>query len=150
MGLIKVYADGGCRGNQEKNNIGAWGVYMEYGDHKKELVGTARNTTNNIMELQGCIEGLKAIKRRDIPVEVYLDSAYVLNGLESWIDNWKKNKWRTSNKKPVKNKELWMELDSLRNEFKDIKYIKVKGHSGDYGNEKADKILNIAMDNMEE
>lgn len=147
--MIKLYADGGCRGNQEENNIGAWGAYLEYGEHKKELTGTDINTTNNKMELLGAINGLKAIKNKNIPVEVCLDSAYVLNGLESWINNWKKNNWRTANKKPVKNKELWIELDSVRSEFKDIKYIKVKGHSGVEGNEIADSILNAAMDNME-
>ena len=147
--MIKLFADGGCRGNQEKNNIGSWGVYLEYGEHKKELSGTEINTTNNKMELLGVINGLKAIKNKNIPVEVYLDSAYVLNGLEQWVDNWKKNNWRTSNKKPVKNKELWIELDSVRSEFNDIKYIKVKGHSGVEGNEIADRILNAAMDNME-
>lgn len=148
MKVIKIYSDGGCRGNHLETNIGAWGVYMECGELTKELSGSAYNTTNNQMELKGAIEGLKAVKNKKYSIELYLDSAYVLNGLESWIDKWKLNNWMTSSKKPVSNVELWKELDEIRNTFSDIKYIKVKGHSGDYGNERADAILNKAMDEI--
>lgn len=148
MKIIKLYADGGCRGNQNDTNIGAWGAYLEYGEYTKELTGGAINTTNNIMELTGCIEGLKAIKNKSIPVKVYLDSAYVLNGITSWIDGWKKKGWVNSAKKPVANKELWMELDKVRNEFKNIEFIKVKGHSDNAGNIKADLLCNQTMDSM--
>lgn len=147
--VIHVYTDGGCRGNHEDNNIGAWGVYMECGELTKTIAGATTNTTNNKMELQGAIEGLKAIKNRDLKVILYLDSAYVLNGLKTWIDkNWKPKGWRTSDKKPVKNVELWKELDELRSKFKDIEYVKVKGHAGVHGNEMADMALNEAMDNL--
>lgn len=148
MKVIKIYTDGGCRGNQSDNNIGAWGVYMECGELTRELSGVEHNTTNNKMELKGAIEGLKAVKNKKYAVELYLDSAYVLNGLESWIYKWKLNNWRTSSKKPVLNMDLWKELDEIRNTFSNIKYIKVKGHSGHYGNEKADAILNKAMDEI--
>lgn len=149
MEYVHIYTDGGCRGNQEKNNIGAWGVYMTFKEHVKELKGSARNTTNNEMELIGCIAGLQAVKNKKAPTKVYLDSAYVLNGITSWINNWKKNNWKTSTKKPVVNKELWVELDRLKNEFKDIEFIKVKGHAGNFGNEQADRLCNEVMDRME-
>ena len=148
MKTIKIYTDGGCRGNQNNKNIGAWGVYMEYGDLKKELSGGAVDTTNNIMELTGCIEGLKAVKNKSLPVEVYLDSAYVLNGITSWIENWKKKGWRTANKKPVLNKELWVELDALKSQFTNIKFIKVKGHADNPGNNRADALCNETMDKL--
>ena len=147
--VIKIYTDGGCRGNQSDNNIGGWGAYMVYGDVSKEIKGGEINTTNNIMELKGCIEGLKAIKNKTLPVEVYLDSAYVLNGITNWIEGWKKKGWRTANKKPVLNKELWIELDSERNKFNNIEFIKVKGHAGNEGNEIADRLCNEAMDEIE-
>ena len=147
--VIKLYTDGGCRGNQSDNNIGGWGAYMVYGDVSKEIKGGEINTTNNIMELKGCIEGLKAIKNKTLPVEVYLDSAYVLNGITNWIEGWKKKGWRTANKKPVLNKELWIELDSERNKFNNIEFIKVKGHAGNEGNEMADRLCNEAMDEIE-
>ena len=148
MKTIKIYTDGGCRGNHLSENIGAWGVYMECDGLTKELSGHSINTTNNKMELMGAIEGLKAVKSNKYKIELYLDSAYVLNGLTSWISNWKRNGWRTSSKKPVQNVELWKELDELRSKFDNIEYIKVKGHSGDYGNEIADKLLNKAMDKV--
>lgn len=148
MSIIKIYTDGGCRGNQNETNIGAWAAYMEYGELKKEISGGAINTTNNIMELTGCIEGLKAVKNKNLPVEVYLDSAYVLNGITSWIDNWKKKGWKTANKKPVLNKELWVELDDLRSQFSNIKFIKVKGHSDNPGNNRADYLCNMEMDKL--
>lgn len=146
---IELYTDGGCRGNQANNNIGAWGAYMTYGEYTKSISGGARNTTNNIMELKGCIEGLKAIVNKTIPVVVYLDSAYVLNGITNWINGWKKNGWRTSKKQPVLNAELWMQLDEEVQKFKFISFEKVKGHSGNEGNEKADKLCNDMMDSME-
>ena len=149
MDRIEMYCDGGCRGNQSDKNIGAWGVYIEYRDVIKKYSDGERNTTNNIMELKACIEGMKNIKIKTIPVTVYLDSAYVLNGITSWITGWKKNGWRSSNKKPVKNRELWMELDKLKSEFTDIKFVKVKGHSDNQGNIEADLLCNLKMDEME-
>lgn len=149
MDRIEMSCDGGCRGNQNDENIGAWGVYIEYKGIIKKYSQGEKNTTNNIMELKACIEGMKNIKIKTVPVTVYLDSAYVLNGITSWITGWKKNGWRSSNKKPVKNKDLWIELDKLKSEFTDIKFIKVKGHSDNKGNIEADLLCNLKMDEME-
>lgn len=147
--VIEIYTDGACRGNQNENNIGAWGVYLKCDDKVKELSGNTKNTTNNIMELTACIEGLKAIKNKKIKTKVYLDSAYVLNGITSWIKNWKNKGWRTSNKKQVLNKEFWIELDNLKSKFTDIEFIKVKGHSDNFGNIQADRLCNESMDKLE-
>ena len=146
---IEIWCDGGCRGNQSDENIGAWGVYMVYKDHAKELSGGDINTTNNIMELTACIEGLKVIKDKSIPTIVYLDSAYVLNGITNWIKGWKKNNWKTSKKQPVLNRNLWIELDTLKSLFDDITFKKVKGHSDNFGNIQADRLCNEYMDKLE-
>jgi len=120
-----------------------------FGETTKELKGWAVNTTNNVMELTGCIEGLRAVKNKDVPTRVYLDSAYVLGGVTEWIANWQMNGWKNANKKPVANKELWLELVALRDEFSDIQFIKVKGHADNEGNNKADALVNEAMDGLE-
>ena len=146
---IEIWCDGGCRGNQSNKNIGAWGVYMKYKDHTKELSGGDVNTTNNIMELTACIEGLETIKDKSIPTIVYLDSAYVLNGITSWIKGWKKNNWITSKKQPVLNRNLWIELDTLKSKFDNIEFKKVKGHSDNFGNIQADRLCNEYMDKLE-
>ena len=143
---IQMYCDGGCRGNQRRSNVGGWGVLLLWKDHKKELYGHARNTTNNIMELTACIEGLRAITNKKMPVDVYLDSAYVQSGITSWIYGWQKKKWRTSDGKPVLNKKLWLDLLAEKNKFTNINFYKVKGHADDPGNIRADELVNIAMD----
>lgn len=148
MGKIIVYCDGGCRGNQNKENVGAWAYTLKYLDHNKEDSGIAINTTNNKMELQAVIEALKAIKSKNIETIVHLDSAYVLNGITEWIHGWKQKNWRKSNKKPVENKELWIDLDNLRNQFANISFVKVKGHNGEQGNERVDELCNVAMDSL--
>ncbi|MGL6174538.1 MAG: ribonuclease H family protein [Cellulosilyticaceae bacterium] len=148
MDKIKLYCDGGCRGNGKKNNIGGWGVYLTYGEYTKEIYGHAKVTTNNIMELTACIEGLKAIKKKDIPVEVLVDSNYVLNGITKWIYGWMRNGWLTSKKESVENKELWIELYEMKKMFKQIEFTKVKGHSTNVGNNKADELANFAMDQL--
>lgn len=150
---INLYTDGGCRGNGKEINVGAYGCFMEYVVDeevfaKKEIGGKERNTTNNIMELMGAIEGLKAINR-NIRINMYLDSNYVKNGIESWISKWKRNNWRTTNRNPVKNKELWVELDKLVSQFDDIHFNWVKGHADNYGNTIADRICNDLMDELE-
>ena len=150
MSKVMLYTDGGVRGNQNENNIGSWGAYMIYRDYENRISGGERNTTNNIMELKGCIEGLKAIKNKNLPVVVHLDSAYVLNGITSWIESWKRNGWRTSTKKPVQNMALWRELEAERNKFFSIEFVKVKGHSDNEGNNIADKLCNDYMDKMME
>ena len=134
MDVIKIYADGACRGNQNTTNIGGYGVVLIYKDSIKELNNAFQDTTNNKMEILSVIEGLKSLKRFDIPVEIYSDSQYVVNTINN---GWRKNA----------NLDLCDELDRLIEKFKDIKFIKVKGHSGNPGNNRADKLANIAMDN---
>ena len=146
MENIIIYADGGCRNNQSKENVGGWGVYLVSGSYEKEIYGSERNTTNNKMELQSAIEGLKALKNFSKPVIIYMDSAYVVNGINNWIYGWVKKGWKKSDKKPVENKELWQELYNLKNKFQNIEFVKVKGHSGNDGNEKADLLANKGMD----
>jgi ribonuclease HI len=146
MDSIQIWSDGACRGNQFETNIGAWGVVMKYQDKVKELCGTAKNTTNNIMELTSCIEALKVVKNKSIPVIVTMDSQYVTKGINEWISGWIKNGWRNSQKKPVENKELWKELLAWKNEFDDIKFIQCAGHADNEGNNRADELANMAMD----
>ncbi|AJA41453.1 Rnase H [Geobacillus virus E3] len=148
MDKIIIYCDGACSGNQFEENVGGWGVILKYKDKQKELYGGARNTTNNIMELTAAIKALESIKTTDIPIEIYMDSAYVVNGMNEWIYGWIKKGWKKSNKKPVENKELWMKLNELRNKQSSVKFIKVQGHSGIELNELADMLANKGMDEL--
>ena len=143
MKTVIIYTDGACRGNP---GPGGWGVLIEYGESNKQLYGGDISTTNNKMELTAAIMALKEMKE---PCEIilYTDSKYVLQGIEEWIHNWKKRGWRGANKKPVKNIELWKELDELRDEH-NIKWNWVKGHSGDPGNETADMLANRGIDEL--
>ena len=143
MKTVIIYTDGACRGNP---GPGGWGVLIEYGESNKQLYGGDISTTNNKMELTAAIMALKEIKE---PCEIilYTDSKYVLQGIEEWIHNWKKRGWRGANKKPVKNIDLWKELDELRDEH-NIKWNWVKGHSGDPGNEAADMLANRGIDEL--
>lgn len=133
MEKIKIYADGACRGNQFEENKGGYGVVLLYKEHKKELKDAFKNVTNNQMEILSVIEGLKALKQYDIPVEIYSDSQYVVNTVNL---NWKKNA----------NQDLWEELYNYIGKVKDIKFIKVKGHSDNIYNNRADQLANEAMD----
>lgn len=146
--IIKIYCDGACRGNGKENNIGAYGAIIMYKNNTKEIYKAFSNTTNNKMELMGAIKSLELLNKYDIPVEVYCDSAYVVSGINEWIYGWLKKNWKTSTKKPVENKELWKELYDLKNKFTDIKFIKVKGHSDNEFNDKADQLCNLAMDEL--
>ncbi|MDD3662895.1 MAG: ribonuclease HI [Candidatus Pacebacteria bacterium] len=138
--MIEIYTDGSSLGNP---GPGGWGVVVVL-DNKiiKEISGGEKNTTNNKMELTGAIEALRyLIDSKDENSIIYTDSAYVLGGVTSWINNWEKNGWKTANKKPVLNKELWLELVSLSRKLGDrISWQKVKGHSGHIYNDKADEI----------
>ena len=138
---IKLYTDGACKGNP---GIGGWGALVQLGNHKKELSGSSKKTTNNRMELVAVIEGLKFIQQ-NMDIIITTDSQYVKNGINQWIINWKKNGWKTASKKPVKNKDLWVVLDSLVQD-KNIEWKWVKGHSGHPGNEKADLLANEAIE----
>ena len=134
---VVVYTDGACKGNP---GPGGWGALLRWGDHEKELFGGEARTTNNRMELTAVIEALSALKQRS-RVAVYTDSEYVKNGITSWIHNWKLRGWRTADKKPVKNVELWQRLDELASGH-DVRWHWVRGHNGDPGNERADKLAN--------
>ena len=139
--LIYIYTDGACRGNP---GPGGWGALLQYEEYKKEINGFSLLTTNNIMELTAVIESLKLIK---FPSEIVIttDSTYVKNGINDWIHSWKSKGWKTANKKPVKNKELWQKLDSLSN-LHTIEWKWVRGHTGHFGNERADQLANDAID----
>jgi ribonuclease HI len=138
---VTIYADGACRGNP---GPGGWGAWLRTGEAEKELWGGEPATTNNRMELTAAIEALASLKRR-CTVLLYTDSEYVKNGITTWIHGWKKRDWRTADKKPVKNVELWQRLDALNAAHK-VEWRWVKGHSGDPGNERADALANRGVD----
>ena len=137
---IKIYTDGACSGNPGK---GGWGALIQENDNEKKLSGSELNTTNNRMELTAVIRALEHYDEAK-EIEVFTDSKYVMQGITEWIKNWKTNHWKTSQKKDVKNKDLWVLLDSVSAKH-DIKWIWVKGHAGDYGNEIADKLATQAI-----
>ena len=137
---VVIYTDGACSGNP---GPGGWGAVLRYGDTVRELKGGEPLTTNNRMELTAATEALNALKR-PCDVELHTDSQYVKNGLTTWIKGWKKNGWRTSDKKPVKNVELWQALDEAVARHK-INWHWVKGHAGDEWNERADTLANEGM-----
>ena len=143
MNKVEIFTDGACKGNP---GPGGWGAILRYGTTEKEIFGASKNTTNNIMELTAVIESLKNLKK---PCELIIttDSKYVKNGITEWIHNWKKNGWRTAAKKEVKNKELWIELDSLI-QIHSISWDWVKGHSGHPENERADLLANVAIEEL--
>lgn len=145
---VKIYTDGGCRGNGKDKAIGGYGAILMYGEASKEIKKGFLDTTNNIMEITAVIEALSILKE-PCSVELYSDSAYVVNAFnQGWIDKWIKNGWKTSNKEEVKNKALWEELIKLTN-YHDVKFIKVKGHSDNEFNNRCDKLANEAMDDIE-
>ena len=143
MNKVEIFTDGACKGNP---GPGGWGAILRYGTTEKEIYGASKNTTNNIMELTAVIESLKNLNK---PCELIIttDSKYVKNGITEWIHNWKKNGWRTAAKKEVKNKELWVELDSLI-QIHSITWDWVKGHSGHPENERADLLANVAIEKL--
>jgi len=138
---IQLFTDGACKGNP---GIGGWGALIKQAKGVNELKGFQIHTTNNRMELVAVIEGLKSINKNE-NIQIITDSKYVKNGINQWIVNWKNNGWRTASKKPVKNKELWQELDTLVQNY-NINWKWVKGHSGDPGNERADQLANEAIE----
>ena len=140
MNEVTIYTDGACSGNPGK---GGWGAILIYAKEKKYMSGSKQLTTNNQMELTATIEALKAILKPS-NIALYTDSQYVKNGITSWIFNWKKNGWKTANKKPVANKDLWIELEKYV-DFHSVNWFWVKGHSGDHYNEIADELAVKAM-----
>lgn len=137
---VQIYTDGACSGNP---GPGGWGAILRYGTHEKELSGGEKATTNNRMEMLAVIRALESLKS-PCKVEVYTDSKYVLDGINQWIHGWKKNGWKTSDKKPVKNVDLWQELDTLRGKH-ELHWHWVKGHNGHAENERADELARNAI-----
>jgi len=140
---IEIYTDGACLGNPGR---GGWGAVLLYKGHEKKISGGEKDSTNNRMELRAVIESLKLLKKSS-PVIIYTDSKYVMDGITKWIFSWKKNGWRTADKKPVKNLELWQELDAgiVGHE---IIWKWVKGHSGNHFNEMADVLARTAAESI--
>jgi ribonuclease HI len=138
--MIKVYTDGACKGNPGQ---GGWGALILENDSSREIYGGESNTTNNRMELMAVIRALESLKEQK-DIIVFTDSTYVQKGISEWIINWKRNGWKSSNKKNVKNKDLWVELDNL-NDSMSVKWQWIKGHAGHSGNERADYLANLGV-----
>lgn len=138
---VEMFTDGACRGNP---GIGGWGVLLRFRDKEKTLHGGEAHTTNNRMELTAVIKGLEALSK-PCQVAITSDSKYVLSGITEWMENWKKRGWKTANKKPVQNVDLWQELDQLT-QTHTIQWKWVKGHSGHRENEIADQLANLGID----
>ncbi len=141
---VMLYTDGACKGNP---GPGGWGALLRYRGKEKELWGGENDTTNNRMELRAVIEGLAALTR-PTAVTVVTDSQYVKNGMSQWIHNWKRNGWRTAARKPVKNADLWQQLDALVQQH-DVSWEWVKGHSGHPENERADELANRGIEELQ-
>ncbi len=140
---MEIYTDGACRGNP---GPGGWGVVLIAGKRRKTMHGGEASTTNNRMELTAVIEALNALKGSQ-QVSLYTDSRYVIDGINGWIDNWKRRGWKTAAKKPVKNQDLWQALDAARARH-EVDWHWVKGHSGHPGNEEADALANRGIDEL--
>jgi ribonuclease HI len=140
---VEAFTDGACRGNP---GPGGWGVLLRYGDSIKELFGGERSTTNNRMELMAAIQALESLNR-ECSVTLTTDSVYVKNGITEWIAKWKRNGWKTANKKPVKNVDLWQRLDQAAQNH-EVTWHWVKGHAGHPENERADQLANRGIDNL--
>jgi ribonuclease HI len=142
MKEIIIYTDGACSGNP---GPGGWGALLIYGEIRKEIMEGAFETTNNRMELMAAIEALNILKE-PCKVNLHTDSIYVKDGITKWIENWKQNGWRTAARKPVKNADLWQALDDAVSRH-NVSWVWVKGHDGDEGNERADELANMGLNN---
>jgi ribonuclease HI len=139
-GRVSIWTDGACSGNP---GPGGWGAILRYGAHEKELKGGEALTTNNRMELTAAIEALESLKR-PCQVSLHTDSQYMRGGVTGWLDSWKRNGWRTADRKPVKNEDLWRRLDAAA-ERHDVKWLWVRGHAADVDNERADCLARQGM-----
>lgn len=143
-GVVEIYTDGACRGNP---GTGGWAAVLRRGEYEKELQGAELATTNNRMELTAVIRALEALKR-PVDARVYTDSQYVQRGVTEWLDAWKARGWRTADRKPVKNQDLWQRLDELLPSHR-IEWHWVPGHAGVPGNERVDRLANEAIDALQ-
>ncbi len=143
MDKIEIYTDGACKGNP---GVGGWGALLVAGDKEKELFGGEKDTTNNRMELMAVIQALAALKR-PCQITLHTDSQYVLKGITEWITGWKAKGWKTASKAPVKNVDLWQQLDEARN-LHEIDWRWVRGHTGHPGNERADQLANRGVESV--
>ena len=141
---VEIFTDGACKGNP---GPGGWGAVLRMGAHVKELHGGEPGTTNNRMELTAVIRALESLTRRCV-VRLHTDSQYVQKGITEWIHSWKRRGWRTADKQPVKNVDLWRRLDELAGQH-EVEWIWVKGHAGDPGNERADALANLGVDQVQ-
>ncbi len=141
--MIEIFTDGACRGNP---GPGGWGAYLRAGKHEKEIYGGEAETTNNRMELTAAIKALEAVKQPSV-IRLTTDSQYVRKGITEWLEGWKKKGWKNSQRKPVKNSDLWKLLDE-QNQRHQVDWQWVKGHSGHPENEKADELANLGIDNL--
>lgn len=141
MSVIEIYTDGACRGNP---GPGGWAATLQSGEHLRELSGAEADTTNNRMELTAVIRALEALKR-PVKARVHTDSEYVRRGITEWMANWKKRDWRTADRKPVKNRDLWEQLD-VQAQRHEIEWKWVPGHAGVPGNERVDRLATAAID----
>ena len=141
--LVEIYTDGACRGNP---GPGGWGALLRYNGVEKELSGAELESTNNRMELTAAIRGLDSLQQ-SCRVRLTTDSTYVKNGITQWLDGWKRKGWKTANKKPVKNIDLWQQLDAVNSKH-DVEWCWVKGHSGHAENDRVDLLANIAIDEL--
>jgi ribonuclease HI len=141
--VIEIFTDGACRGNP---GPGGWGAYLRAGKHEKEIYGGEAETTNNRMELTAAIKALEAVKQPSV-IRLTTDSQYVRKGITEWLEGWKKKGWKNSQRKPVKNSDLWKLLDE-QNQRHQVDWQWVKGHSGHPENEKADELANLGIDNL--
>jgi ribonuclease HI len=139
--IVSIYTDGACKGNP---GPGGWGALLVAGGRERELSGGEAHTTNNRMELLAVIRALEALTRR-CEIDLYTDSQYVKNGIETWIHGWKRNGWKTADRKPVKNEDLWRELDTLARQHS-IRWHWVRGHNDHPGNERADALANRGVE----
>jgi len=144
--MIKIYTDGACKGNP---GIGGWGALLVHNEQSIEIFDGELETTNNRMELMAVIEALKHATSIKDDVQIYTDSSYVQKGIQEWIHNWKMNGWRSSNKKPVKNQDLWQMLDTLNSSL-NVDWFWVKGHAGHPGNERADFLANEGVKKIQQ
>ena len=142
--VIEIFTDGACKGNP---GPGGWGVLLRLGEHQKTLFGGEPQTTNNRMELMAAIQGLQALKKAPAQVLLTTDSQYVMKGIREWLPNWKKRDWKTASRQPVKNADLWRQLDELVSQHH-VEWRWVKGHSGHPENELADELANRGVEQV--